>query len=89
MAHREAATAHCLRSIRAGNGEVGEDAWASSFPDGVVRAAAWICEERFADRKAVTRLVRSSGGGGARFAIVDAVARESRVRLGSVVSRTI
>ena len=59
-AQREAATAAWRRRALAGR----LLAWASRLPAGVVSMAECMCAERFARRKDVTRLVRSSGGGG-------------------------
>lgn len=59
-AQSEAATAHWRRRVLAGR----LPAWARRLPAGVVSMAAWMCGERLARRNAVTRFVRSSGGGG-------------------------
>lgn len=66
-AHSEAATAHWRRRALAGR----LLAWASRLPAGVVRAAARMCADRLARRNAVTRFVRSSGGGGGMTREVD------------------
>jgi hypothetical protein len=69
-AHSDAATAHWRRRALAGR----LLAWARRFPAGVVSMAEWMCGERLARRKDVTRFVRRSGGGGGIAMVRDILA---------------
>lgn len=67
MAHSDAATVHCVRSVLTDCVE----ACARSLPERVARRAVWIWGVRFDWRKAVRRLVRRRGGVGADTDIGD------------------